>query len=151
MTITLSCPTEADTRAVGRRLANLLRPGDVVLLSGELGAGKTVLAGGLGEGLGVDGPVISPTYLLSRRYEGLLPMIHADIYRLGSSAEVDDLELVADAADGVLVVEWGQAADQLFGDDHLLVHLVVADEGTRTVTLEPRGSWATRPIDEVAA
>ena len=68
--ITLTCPTEADTRAVGRRLASLLRAGDVVLLAGDLGAGKTILAGGIGEGLGVEEPVVSPTFVLVRRYRG---------------------------------------------------------------------------------
>lgn len=150
MSISLLCPTEADTRAVGRRLASLLRPGDVVLLAGDLGAGKTVFAGGIGEGLGVDDQVISPSYILARRYEGLLPMVHADIYRLGSSAEIDDLELMGDAADGVLVVEWGHAAEQSFGEDHLLIRFEVADDGSRRVVLEPHGSWEARPIDEVA-
>ena len=88
--ISLRCPDPDATRAVGRRLASLLRPGDVVLLSGELGAGKTLFAGGIGDGLGVDQPVVSPTFVLVRQYEGLLPMFHADIYRLGSTAEIDE-------------------------------------------------------------
>ena len=145
------CATEADTRAVGRRLASLLRPGDIVLLAGELGSGKTVFAGGIGEGLGVDEPVISPSYVLARRYEGLLPMVHADIYRIGSSAEIDDLDLVRDAADGVLVVEWGHAADMAFGDDYLMVRLDPQPDAARTVVLEPHGSWTRRPIGEVAS
>jgi tRNA threonylcarbamoyladenosine biosynthesis protein TsaE len=149
--ITLLCPTEADTRAVGRRLASLLRPGDIVLLAGDLGSGKTVFAGGIGEGLGVDEPVISPSYILSRRYEGLMPMVHADIYRLGSSAEIDDLDLLGDAADGVLVVEWGHAAEQVFGDEHLMVRIGVVDDGARQVDLEPHGSWRTRPLAEIAS
>lgn len=150
--IDLLCPTDADTRAVGRRLASLLRPGDVVLLAGDLGVGKTVFAGGIGEGLGVDEPVISPSYLLSRRYDGLLPMVHADIYRLGSTAEIDDLELVDDAEDGVLVVEWGHAAEQVFGDEHLLVRIQVVEEGARRITLEPHGGgWEGRPLQEVAS
>lgn len=151
MTVELRCATEADTRAVGRRLANLMRPGDVVLLAGELGSGKTVFAGGVGEGLGVDEPVISPSYILSRRYQGFLSLVHADIYRLGSLAEIDDLELLREAADGVLVVEWGHAAEQSFGDDHLVVRFAVEDDGTRRIVLEPHGSWASRPITEVAA
>lgn len=148
--ITIVCPDEADTRAVGRRLANLLRAGDVVLLSGDLGSGKTVLAGGIGEGLGVDDPVVSPTFVLVRRYRGLIPMVHADVYRLGSSAEVEDLDLPGEAADGVLVVEWGDAVEQTFGDDVLLIRLSVDGSGTRRVELVPKGSWAARPIAEVS-
>jgi tRNA threonylcarbamoyladenosine biosynthesis protein TsaE len=150
VTVELRCAREADTRGVGRRIANLLRPGDIVLLAGELGSGKTVFAGGIGEGLGVDERVISPSYILARRYEGLLPLVHADIYRLGSSAEIDDLDLLGAAADGVLVVEWGHAAEQSFGDDHLLVRFAVEDDGSRLIVLEPHGSWVDRPIAEVA-
>lgn len=150
MTVQVHCPTEAETRAVGRRLASLLRPGDVVLLAGDLGAGKTVFAGGIGEGLGVDEPVVSPTFILARRYSGLLPMVHADIYRVGSSAEIEDLDLTVEAADGVLVVEWGQAAEQSFTDDHLVVRFEVTQDGARTLTLEPKGAWRERPIEEVS-
>lgn len=152
MSVSIHCATEADTRAVGRRLASLLRPGDIVLLAGELGAGKTVFAGGVGEGLGVDEPIISPSYILSRRYEGLMALVHADIYRLGSTSEIDDLELVDSAADGVLVVEWGHVVEQAFADDHLVVRFEVDDDDlSRTVTLEPRGSWTRRPLGEVSA
>jgi tRNA threonylcarbamoyladenosine biosynthesis protein TsaE len=148
--IALRCPDPAATRAVGRRLASLLRPGDVVLLSGDLGAGKTLFAGGIGDGLGVEQPVVSPTFVLVRQYEGLLPMFHADIYRLGSTAEIEDLELPAAASDGVLVVEWGEAAGQAFGEDHLLVRFKVEDDGTRILQLTPYGSWLDRPLTEVA-
>ena len=147
--IRVRCADAAVTRAVGRRLAALLRPGDVVLLAGGLGAGKTVFAGGIGEGLGVEDPVVSPTFVLVRRYRGFLPMTHADIYRLGSSAEIDDLYLPAEASDGVLVVEWGDAAEQAFGEDHLLVRFVVEDDGARRLELVPRGSWVPRPLHEV--
>ena len=90
---TVICPTEADTRAVGRRLASLLRAGDVVLLAGDLGAGKTVFASGIAEGLGVEGQVVSPSFVLVRRYTGLMSMVHADLYRIGSSGEIQDLDL----------------------------------------------------------
>jgi tRNA threonylcarbamoyladenosine biosynthesis protein TsaE len=148
--ISLRCPDPDATRAVGRRLASLLRPGDVVLLSGDLGAGKTLFAGGIGDGLGVDQPVVSPTFVLVRQYEGLLPMFHADIYRLGSTAEIDDLELPAAASDGVLVVEWGDAAGPAFGEDHLLVRFAVEEDGARVLQLTPYGSWVDRPLAEVA-
>ena len=148
--IEVRCPTESDTRAVGRRLASLLRAGDVVLLAGDLGAGKTVFAGGVGEGLGVDDPVVSPTFVIVRHYRGLMPMIHADMYRLGSSAEVEDLDLVLDAADGVLLVEWGDAVEQAFGDDVLLVRFAVEETGERVLKIIPRGRWLGRPIVQVA-
>lgn len=151
MIVTLRCPTPTDTRAAGRRLAGILRPGDIVLVAGDLGAGKTVFAGGIGDGLGVDEPVISPSFILSRRYEGLLPMVHADVYRLGSSAEIVDLDLLTEAADGVLVVEWGHVSEPTFGEDHLLVHLEIGEDESRTITLQPRGAWASRPVSEVAA
>ena len=147
--ISVTCATDAETRAVGRRLASLLRAGDVVLLSGDLGAGKTVFAGGIGEGLGVDDPVVSPTFVIVRRYRGLLPMVHADLYRLGTSAEVEDLDLESEAADAVLVVEWGDVVEQTFGDDVLVVRFAVEASGARALTLDPRGRWRDRPIAEV--
>lgn len=147
---TVTCATEADTRAVGRRLASLLRAGDVVLLAGGLGAGKTMFTGGIAEGLGVDDPVVSPSFVLVRRYRGLMSLVHADLYRVGSSGEIEDLDLFTDAADGVLVVEWGDVAEQAFGDDHLLVRFEVDDEGVRTLHLRPHGTWMRRPLEEVA-
>jgi tRNA threonylcarbamoyladenosine biosynthesis protein TsaE len=149
VTPVVRCPTEADTRALGRRLAGLLRSGDVVLLAGELGAGKTVFASGIGEGLGVSEAVVSPSFVLVRRYRGFLDLVHADIYRLGSSAEIEDLDLDLEGA--VLVVEWGNAAEQAFGEDHLVVRLEPGDDACRTVTFEPHGVWQTRSIDEVAS
>jgi tRNA threonylcarbamoyladenosine biosynthesis protein TsaE len=152
MRIEVRCPGEADTRAVGRRLASLLRSGDVVLLAGDLGVGKTVFASGIGEGLGVSDPVVSPSFILARRYDGLLPMIHADLYRVGSSGEVEDLDLESEAAGGVLIVEWGDVAENCFSSDHLVVQIASdADSGARVVTLMPRGSWCNRPLDEVIA
>ena len=149
MSVLAICAAEGDTRAVGRRLASLLRAGDVVLLSGDLGAGKTVFASGIAEGLGVEGPVVSPSFVLVRWYRGLMSMVHADLYRVGSSGEIEDLDLVSEAADGVLVVEWGDVSDQSFGDDLLMVRIGQDLEGVRTIELSPRGSWADRPLEEV--
>ena len=149
--IEITCPTVDDTRAFGRRLAASLRGGDILLLKGDLGAGKTALAGGIAEGLGVEEPVVSPTFVLVRWYRGLMPFVHADVYRLGSSAEIEDLDLPDEALEGVLVVEWGDVAEHQFGDDHLLVDISVADDGTRTIALVPHGSWATRSFEGVVA
>ena len=150
MSLAFTCPAEPDTRGVGRRLAGLLRPGDVVLLAGDLGAGKTVFASGVAEGLGVAEQVVSPSFVLARRYEGLMCLIHADLYRLESSGEVEDLDLVSAAEEGVLVVEWGEAVEHSFPEDHLLVRLEAGEDGTRVVSLIPKGAWRSRPLEELA-
>jgi tRNA threonylcarbamoyladenosine biosynthesis protein TsaE len=103
--------TAAHMRELGNRLATLLRAGDLVVLSGPLGAGKTTLAQGIGAGLGVRGQVTSPTFVIARVHPSLNAgpdLVHADAYRLGSRAEVDDLDLDADLATSVTVVEWGE-------------------------------------------
>ena len=98
-------------RLLGRRLAGQLRAGDLVVLSGPLGAGKTTLTQGIGAGLGVRGAVTSPTFVIARLHPSQSAgpdLVHADAYRLGSRAEVDDLDLDADLATSVTVVEWGE-------------------------------------------
>lgn len=100
-----------DTREAGRRLGRRLRAGDLVILSGELGAGKTTFTQGLAEGLGARGPVTSPTFVIARVHpalDGGVPLVHVDAYRLGSLAELDDLDLDASVEDSVTVVEWGE-------------------------------------------
>ncbi|MDP8957949.1 MAG: tRNA (adenosine(37)-N6)-threonylcarbamoyltransferase complex ATPase subunit type 1 TsaE [Actinomycetota bacterium] len=151
MTLQLRTADEAETRAVGRRLAGLLRVGDVVLLAGGLGAGKTLFTGGMAEGLGVQGPVTSPTFVLLRRYDdGFLPVVHADAYRLGSLGELEDLDLFEEARDGVLVIEWGQAVADAMPSDHLVVHFEITGPSHRVLYLVPRGSWKERPLEELA-
>src|SRR5450755_5115212 len=103
--------TADEMRGLGRRLAADLRAGDLLVLSGPLGAGKTTLVQGIGEGLGVRGPVTSPTFVIARVHPSLRggpALVHADAYRLGSRAEVDDLDLDADLDSSVTVVEWGE-------------------------------------------
>jgi tRNA threonylcarbamoyladenosine biosynthesis protein TsaE len=102
--------TAAGMRDLGRRLAGVLRAGDLVLLAGPLGAGKTTLVQGIGEGLGVRGAVTSPTFVIARVHPSLRggpALVHADAYRLASPVEVDDLDLDASLGDSVTVVEWG--------------------------------------------
>ncbi len=105
----LEVPDADAMESLGRRLGALLRRGDLVILSGELGAGKTTLTRGIGEGMGVRGPVTSPTFVLSRIHPSIggtgVPLVHVDAYRLGSARELDDLDLDFDGA--AVVVEWG--------------------------------------------
>ena len=146
-------PTAADTTALGRRLAGLLRAGDLVLLSGDLGAGKTTLTRGLGEALGVRGAVMSPTFVIARVHPSLAdgpPLVHVDAYRLGSLAEVDDLDLDATLEEAVTVVEWDAGKVEGLSDDRLEIVLHrgsdPADE-TRTATLRPVGPrWSDVPL-----
>ena len=145
----ISLATVEDTRAFGRRLAALLRPGDLVLLAGPLGAGKTALAQGIGAGLGVRGDVTSPTFVIARVHAGPVPMVHADAYRLGDRPdprlEIDDLDLDAAAEDAVTVVEWGEGLVEHLNDDHLLVRIDRGDDDTRMIDLVPYGGdWADR-------
>ncbi|MBF5081676.1 tRNA (adenosine(37)-N6)-threonylcarbamoyltransferase complex ATPase subunit type 1 TsaE [Quadrisphaera sp. INWT6] len=120
---------------LGRALAALLRPGDLVVLVGDLGAGKTTLTQGLGDGLGVRGPVTSPTFVLSRVHPSLVggpALVHVDAYRLGSAEEVDDLDLDASLEESVTVVEWGTGLVEQLAADRLVVELerpATAEEG----------------------
>jgi tRNA threonylcarbamoyladenosine biosynthesis protein TsaE len=141
--------TVADTQAFGRRLAGILRAGDLVLLSGPLGAGKTALVQGIGAGLQVEGAITSPTFVIARLHRGPTPLVHADAYRLGDRpdprAEIDDLDLDASADDAVTVVEWGAGLVEQLSDDHLEVRLDRLDDDTRVVELVPHGGdWAAR-------
>ena len=123
-------PTAARMRELGRRLAGLLRAGDLVVLAGPLGAGKTTLVQGIGEGLGVRGPVTSPTFVIAREHPavGAGPaLVHVDAYRLGSRAEVDDLDLDADVTGSVTAVEWGEGLVEELAPSHLLIEITVAD------------------------
>jgi tRNA threonylcarbamoyladenosine biosynthesis protein TsaE len=148
-----------ETRALGAALARLLRPGDVVLLTGDLGAGKTVLAQGVAAGLGVTDPVTSPTFTLVRPLPcgpdagdpagpgPVRTMLHADLYRLDHLRQVVDLglgELVED--DAVAVVEWGEAAEPLLGRDALAVRLDQAPSPAevRSLTFTLSGGWEAR-------
>ncbi|HEX5740978.1 MAG TPA: tRNA (adenosine(37)-N6)-threonylcarbamoyltransferase complex ATPase subunit type 1 TsaE [Pilimelia sp.] len=143
------CATVADTRALGARLARVARAGDLILLAGPLGAGKTALAQGIGAGLGVAGPVTSPTFVIARVHPGPLPMVHVDAYRLGGAAdpfaEIDALDLDASLDDAVTVVEWGEGLVERLAEAHLRVAVSRQADDTRVVRLEPHGGdWARR-------
>jgi tRNA threonylcarbamoyladenosine biosynthesis protein TsaE len=129
----------AETRRLGERLAKLLRPGDVVLLTGELGAGKTCLAQGIGKGLRVAEAVKSSSFVLVNEYHGRLHVHHADLFRLNDPGEVADLALEENAADGVLLVEWPDRAWQEMPPEQLLVRFEIAGERRRAITIEAAG------------
>jgi tRNA threonylcarbamoyladenosine biosynthesis protein TsaE len=141
--------TVEDTRAFGRRLAAVLRPGDLVMLTGPLGAGKTALVQGIGAGLGVHGPITSPTFVIARVHRGPVPLVHADAYRLGDRpdprAEIDDLDLDASAEDAVTVVEWGAGLVERLNDEYLEVRIDRLEDETRVIELLAHGGdWASR-------
>jgi tRNA threonylcarbamoyladenosine biosynthesis protein TsaE len=141
--------TVEDTRELGRRLAGVLRPGDLVLLTGPLGAGKTALVQGIGAGLEVQGDVTSPTFVIARVHRGPVPLVHADAYRLGDKPdprlEIDDLDLDASAEEAVTVVEWGEGMVEHLNDEYLQVRIDRLDDDTRVIDLMPNGGdWAAR-------
>lgn len=159
-------PSAHATRGFGEALATLLRPGDVVIMTGELGAGKTTLTQGIGAGLGVRGPVTSPTFVISRQHpsvSGGPPLQHVDAYRLTGEAELDDLDLDAATDTSVTVVEWGEGKAEQLAESWLEVRLerrkgTVLDplgtivpedtgEDMRVVTVKPHGRrWIWEPL-----
>lgn len=164
--LAVTVPTAAAMRGLGRRLAGLLRPGDLVLLAGPLGAGKTTLVQGLGEALRVRGRVTSPTFVIARVHPPLADgpaLVHVDAYRLGGLAEVDDLDL--DLAGSVTVVEWGEGLAEGLSADRLEITIgfAAADPGPqppgdeprdepRTVRITGTGSrWASGPAPAALA
>ncbi|MBW3536509.1 MAG: tRNA (adenosine(37)-N6)-threonylcarbamoyltransferase complex ATPase subunit type 1 TsaE [Actinobacteria bacterium] len=148
--IRCSTSSEEETRDLGAAVAPLAEPGDVVILTGDLGAGKTRFTQGFARALGVDEQVTSPTFILVRRYQGRLPLHHADLYRAESVDEVADLVLgeLADST-GVALVEWGEAALGVIGGDMLEVRLELGPgDDDRIITLSPAGPrWSVRSQD----
>ncbi|HEX6357730.1 tRNA (adenosine(37)-N6)-threonylcarbamoyltransferase complex ATPase subunit type 1 TsaE [Actinophytocola sp.] len=141
--------TEHDTLRFGRKIGSLLQPGDLVLLSGPLGAGKTVLAKGIAEALGVEGRVSSPTFIIAREHPPApggkgIPLVHVDAYRLGDDlAQLDDLDLDTELVEAAVVIEWGEAGERL-SEDHLLVTLTRCDDDSRLAEVRPSGKWENR-------
>lgn len=153
----LTVPTAAAMHALGVGLAELLRPGDLVVLGGGLGAGKTTLTQGIGVGLGVSGPVVSPTFVIARVHrDGRVPLVHVDAYRLDSVAEVDDLDLDAALEESVTVVEWGRGLVEGLVGDRLEVSITrpMGDEAdeVRTVLVAGVGDrWSGDALAGLAA
>lgn len=147
-------------RELGRRLAKLLRAGDLLMLSGELGAGKTTLARGLGEGLGVRGAVTSPTFVIGRVHPSLgdgPPLVHVDAYRLsGGLDEMEDLDLDVSLPESVIVVEWGEGKVEELTEERLqvVIHRAVGDttDEVRHVTVTGLGErWAAVDLSVLSA
>lgn len=151
---TFTAPSAAAMQALARDVvAPVLRAGDLVLLTGGLGAGKTTFTQGLGEALGVRGPIASPTFIIARTHPSQVGgpwLIHVDAYRLGSLAELDDLDLDATLDDAVTVVEWGEGAAEALSDDRLHItierprggelDMSAPDAGDRLVMVVPHGA-----------
>lgn len=139
-----------ETLALARSVGELLRPGDVVSLAGDLGTGKTVFARGVARALGVDEPIVSPTFTIVREYEGRVPVVHVDVYRIETFQELHDLgfeEVVRD--DAVTLVEWGDVVDGMLPGDRLDVRLVAgAGDDERVIEIEGRGrTWRARAAE----
>jgi tRNA threonylcarbamoyladenosine biosynthesis protein TsaE len=145
-----------ETRALGERLAGILRPGDVLLLQGDLGAGKTTLTQGIARGLGIEDYVQSPTFILVAEYDGRaadgtpLRLYHLDLYRLEGASDLESIGLgdYLEPSDGISVVEWPERASDELPDDHLLVRIELADGERRRITLRgtPESGDLTRRI-----
>jgi tRNA threonylcarbamoyladenosine biosynthesis protein TsaE len=149
--LVIKIPTGEDMVRLGERLARLLQPGDVIIAGGDLGAGKTTLTQGIGRGLGSEGPIISPTFVLSRIHPSAIgrpTLMHVDAYRLSTSYELDDLDLDALVADSITVVEWGSGIAEGLSEDRLEIDVwtspadlsAVGDEGERLVTVRGVGA-----------
>jgi tRNA threonylcarbamoyladenosine biosynthesis protein TsaE len=146
-TLAVRTRSSAETFSLAARVGTILRAGDVVALSGDLGAGKTVFAKGIAHALGIHEEVVSPTFTLVREYEAALPLVHVDVYRLDHLQELHDVgfdELVGGRS--VMVVEWGERVSALLPVERLDVTLAPGDDDDdRLVTFEPAGrSWALR-------
>jgi tRNA threonylcarbamoyladenosine biosynthesis protein TsaE len=140
-----------ETTGLGRGLGQIVRPGEVLLLVGELGTGKTTFVRGLAAGLGIDDGVRSPSFQIVRTHEGgRFPLVHVDLYRCASATEVLDLgleDLISPPA--VSAIEWGEKASAVAGDDFLEIEFVWSadEESTRTIRFLPSGRWRDRMGD----
>jgi tRNA threonylcarbamoyladenosine biosynthesis protein TsaE len=138
-----------ETQDLGRRLGAYAERGDLLLLSGELGSGKTTLSQGIAWGLGVDEYAHSPTFVLVNEYQGRLVLFHVDLYRLDDLAEVQELGIEEMLADGVCVVEWAEKAVNVLPRQHLLVEIEVNGQDDRRLRLTPHGEHYDRLLKRV--
>ena len=140
----------AQTRDIGQSLARQLRAGDVLLLLGDLGAGKSELTRGIAKGLGVAGPVSSPSFTILNVYDdGAVPLYHFDWYRLNSEEELYEMGMDEYlGGDGIAVIEWPSQCPEAVPACHLAVHIAPVDEHTREITLEPNGGFRNISLEE---
>lgn len=140
-----------ETQELGEALGRGAVRGDVILLEGNLGAGKTCLTQGIALGLGIQGPVRSPTFILANEHHGRLTLYHVDLYRLDALKEVEDLGLDDYIeGDGLTVVEWADKAPTYFPSQHLLVHLERTGETSRRIRFTPRGQRYVDLLESIA-
>ena len=145
VTVSITLPTVEHTLALGRAIGRHLRAGDLVILTGSLGAGKTALTKGIGAGMGVAGTVMSPTFVIARVHAGDPPLVHVDAYRLTGTVELDDLDLDTDLGRGAVVVEWGEGVAEQLTEQRLIVALERLPDDTRIARLTPVGTdWVDR-------
>jgi len=147
----LASPDAASTRALAARLAAVAAPGDLICLWGDLGAGKTVFAKGFGAGLGVEGTITSPTFILMAEYEGRLPLFHVDLYRLADAPDALAGGLLDERrAGGVTLVEWPDRLGEALPADRLDVEIDGGGDAPRTITLRAGGAHLTRYLEAAA-
>jgi tRNA threonylcarbamoyladenosine biosynthesis protein TsaE len=148
MRIEVHAASAEETREVGEAVASLLRARDAVMLTGELGAGKTTFAQGVARGLGIEEPVVSPTFTLVKEYSGILDLAHVDVYRLDRIQDVVDLGLEElGGGDDVLLVEWGDTIEELLPESRLRVEITTSADGdeARTIAISAAGAgWIDR-------
>jgi tRNA threonylcarbamoyladenosine biosynthesis protein TsaE len=135
-----------ETELIGERIGRALTAGDVILLQGELGAGKTCMTQGIARGLGIDEQVCSPTFVLVGEYSGRLPLYHADLYRLDNPNEVADLDLSQASMGGVLVVEWPERALEWLPSEHLLIQIAHGGGDSRRISMRASGASGERLV-----
>ena len=140
---------------LGKHVANILQPGDLVVLVGDLGAGKTTFTQGLGKGLGITEPITSPTFVIARVHQGgTHPLVHVDAYRLGSTVELDELDLDTELGSSITVVEWGEGKVEQLADDRLTIEITRSDEDDDTREVSFRGvgeRWNESALQELSS
>jgi tRNA threonylcarbamoyladenosine biosynthesis protein TsaE len=140
---------------LGKHVAHHLQPGDLVVLVGDLGAGKTTFTQGLGRGLGIKDPITSPTFVIARAHlAGTHPLVHVDAYRLGSTVELDELDLDADLGSSITVVEWGEGKVEQLAEDRLTISILRSDDDDETRSVQFSGvgeRWNQAALQELSS
>jgi len=144
--------SQQHTKNLGDVLGRIVQPGDIITLTGSLGAGKTALTQAIGHGLGVDPRIYitSPTFSLLHEYKGRIPLYHMDLYRLGSESEIESLGLPEYfCGDGLTVIEWPERLGSLMPDERLHIDLVISGESSRIAKLTPHGEYWQKKVADI--